>query len=249
MKTHRPFTAVTFDVGGTLIEPWPSVGHVYAEVATEWGIAGAAPEALNRGFATAWLAGKPFDHSRAAWQRLVNLTFEAAGTARPSDACFAAIYLRFAQASAWRVFEDVRPALEALAARGLRLGIVSNWDERLRPLLVELGLAEFFRASIISCEAGHMKPDPETFMRAAAELDCEPAAMLHVGDNMREDVEGARAAGLRAVLIDRNGRHGESESARSADSPPPCVGGYEVILSFMALTALLETADANGNLD
>jgi putative hydrolase of the HAD superfamily len=252
MKSHRPITAVTFDVGGTLIEPWPSVGHVYAEVAAQWGITGVAPEALNRGFAAAWLVRRPFDHSPAAWQRLVNRTFAAAGAERPSDACFGAIYRRFAERSAWRVFDDAQPALEALTARGLRLGIISNWDERLRPLLASLGLAEHFRASIISCEAGHVKPDPEIFVRAATELDCEPAALVHVGDSVLEDAEGARAAGMRAVLIDRSGRRGrpgEEEPAGSADRPPPRVGGYKVISSLMALPGLLEAAGATGKLD
>lgn len=252
MKKQPPITAVTFDVGGTLIEPWPSVGHVYAEVAAHWGLAGVAPEALNRGFAAAWLARKPFDHSRAAWQRLVNQTFAAAGAARPSDACFGAIYERFAKASAWRVFDDAPPALEALVARGFRLGIVSNWDERLRPLLARLGLAKYFRASIISCEAGRVKPDSEIFLRAAAELGCEPAALVHVGDSVQEDAEGARAAGMRAVLIDRSGRrgrHGEAESAGSADGPPSHVGGYGVVSSLQALPASLEAAGSNGHLD
>ena len=215
-----PITAVTFDVGGTLIEPWPSVGHLYAEVAAQWGLAGVAPEALNRAFAAAWQARRPFDHSRAAWQRLVNQTFAAAGAAQPSDDCFDAIYRRFAQVSAWRVFEDVRPMLERLAAHGLRVGIVSNWDERLRPLLDELGLAKHFRASIISCEVGHVKPDREIFLRAAAELGCNPASMLHVGDSELEDAEGAQAAGMRAVLIDRSERHGQAGSAGSGVGPP-----------------------------
>ncbi len=252
MKSHRPITAVTFDVGGTLIEPWPSVGHVYAEVAARWGMTGATPESLDRAFAAAWQARRPFDHSRAAWQRLVNQTFAAAGATRPSDACFGAIYRRFAQASAWRVFDDAQPALEALAARGLLLGIVSNWDERLRPLLARLDLAKYFRASIISCEAGHLKPDPEIFVRAAAELDCKPAALVHVGDSVHEDAEGARAAGMRAVLIDRSGRrgrHGEAESAGSAEGPPSYVGGSGVISSLVALPAVLEAAGACGNLD
>jgi putative hydrolase of the HAD superfamily len=225
---------------------------VYAEVAAQWGIAGVAAEALNRGFAAAWQVRRPFDHSRTAWQRLVNQTFAAAGAPQPSDDCFGAIYQRFAVASAWRVFEDAQSALEALAARGLRLGIVSNWDERLRPLLARLGLAKYFRASIISCEAGRLKPDPIIFMRAADELGCKPAALVHVGDSAREDVEGARAAGMRAVLIDRSGRrgrHGEGESAGSAEVPPPCVGGYGVISSLMALPAVLEAAGANGKLD
>src|SRR5262249_14898165 len=95
-----PFiTAVTFDVGGTLIEPWPSVGHVYAEAAARWGVTEATPESLNQGFAAAWQARQLFDHSRAAWRRLVNETFAVAGAAKPPDACFDEIYHRFTQAS------------------------------------------------------------------------------------------------------------------------------------------------------
>lgn len=241
MKAERPIKAVTFDVGGTLIEPWPSVGHIYAEVAERWGITHATPEALNRAFAAVWEARRPFDHSRAAWQRLVDQTFAAAGAGRPSNACFDAIYRRFAEASAWREFKDVRPALETLAARGLKLGLVSNWDERLRPLLADLGLAKYFRASIISCEAGATKPDRKIFQRAATELGCEPATMVHVGDSVPEDVEGALAAGLRAVLVDRTRRFGQPpEAAGFVVGPYSHVAGYGVVTSLVSLPASLE---------
>ena len=238
MKLLRPITSVTFDVGGTLIIPWPSVGHVYAEVAARWGIAGAEPEALDRAFATVWKQRGHYDHSRVSWKRLVEQTFTAAGAGVPTDDCFDAIYKRFAEASAWRVFEDARPALDDLVARGVRIGIVSNWDERLRPLLAELRLAKYFHASIISCEVGRPKPDPHLFHRASVELGCEPAAMLHVGDSIHEDFEGARAAGLEAVLIDRSGR-----PEREGDAKPG------VISSLLAISALLEAADAKVSLD
>ena len=240
MKMRRQITAITFDVGGTLIEPWPSVGHVYAEVAARWGI-DAAPEALNRGFAEAWQARRAFDHSRAAWQRLVNQTFLAAGGVQPSEACFDAIYRRFAEASAWRVFADAQTTLEALAARGLRLGVVSNWDERLRPLLAELNLTKHFGALIISCEAGHTKPDRQIFLRAAAELRCEPAAIVHVGDSVQEDAEGALAAGLQAVLVDRSRRFGQpSASAGLVVGTYSRAAGYGVITSLVSLPASLD---------
>ena len=75
----RPFTtveplrniqAVTFDVGGTLLEPWPSVGHVYAEVAQRHGLPGADAAKLAEQFAAAWRARRGFDYSRAAWSEL-----------------------------------------------------------------------------------------------------------------------------------------------------------------------------------
>src|SRR5512133_1823564 len=59
--------AITFDVGGTLLEPWPSVGHVYAEVAARHGLPGLAPEALNRQFHAAWRALPEFHYTRAEW--------------------------------------------------------------------------------------------------------------------------------------------------------------------------------------
>src|SRR5262245_28296146 len=129
--------AVTFDVGGTLIEPYPSVGHVYADMAAKHGMPELSPAELNRRFVVAWKSLAGFDYSREGWWRMVNATF--AGLVRdqeaPSPAFFAALYDRFAEPIAWRVFDDVLPALESLTMRGLKLGLISNWDERLRPLL------------------------------------------------------------------------------------------------------------------
>ena len=196
--------AVTFDVGGTLIEPWPSVGHAYAEVATRFGIAGVAPEALNRQFAAAWKARRDFDYSRAAWQEVVNQSFAGLWPEPPGRACFDAIYEHFATPAPWHLFDDVLPALAALKARGLKLAVISNWDGRLRPLLHELRLDVHFDAFAISHETGCTKPAPEIFQRAAAELDVPPARVLHVGDSADEDVVGARAAGMSAALLDRN---------------------------------------------
>lgn len=195
--------AVTFDVGGTLIEPWPSVGHVYAEVAARFGIAGIAPEALNRQFAAAWNSRRDFDYSRAAWREVVNQTYAGLWPESPGRACFEAIYEHFATSAPWRVFDDVLPALAALKARGLKLAVISNWDERLRPLLRDLRLDIYFDAFAISHETGCTKPAPGIFLRAAAELDVPPACVLHIGDSATEDVAGARTAGISATLLDR----------------------------------------------
>src|SRR5215813_451777 len=121
--------AVTFDVGGTLIEPYPSVGHVYAEVAAKHGMPGLSPAELNRRFALTWKNPQGFDYSREAWRRVVDATFAGLVPDAPSSDFFAALYDHFADPAAWRIFEDVLPTLESLAARGLKLGLVSNWDE------------------------------------------------------------------------------------------------------------------------
>ena len=197
--------AVTFDVGGTLIEPWPSVGHVYGAVAAEHGITTLAPADLTERFGTAWKSKNAFDYSRVSWRNLVAQTFADAVPAEKLDSLFEDIYARFKQPDAWRVFDDVVPALEALRAAGFKLGVISNWDERLRPLLERLDLARYFDAIVISVETGQTKPDRGIFARAAALLETQPAQILHVGDGLEEDVAGAQAAGFSALKISRSG--------------------------------------------
>ena len=196
--------AVTFDVGGTLIEPSPSVGHVYAEVAAQHGIR-IAPEVLDQRFVAAWKAKKNFGHSMQDWSDLVDDTFAGLTPVPPSRTFFSDLYRAFSEPAAWHVFEDVFPCLERLRERGLRLGVISNWDERLGPLLKAIGLADFFQSTAVSIEVGEPKPGRRIFDCAERELGVGAAYILHVGDTPLEDVEGARRAGFEAVLLKRNG--------------------------------------------
>jgi len=195
--------AVTFDVGGTLIEPWPSVGHVYAEVAMRHGVKTFSAEQLNARFKAAWRARKNFGHSRDEWASLVDEVF-AETIPNPSRAeFFAELYERFAQPEVWRIFEDVVPTLEALASRDIKLAVISNWDERLRGLLHRLKLDRYFEAFAISCEVGFSKPSPVIFEHAAAKLGLPANSILHIGDSFEMDIAGALAAGLHAWQIRR----------------------------------------------
>lgn len=194
--------AVTFDVGGTLIEPWPSVGHIYAEVAAQHGFRNISPELLNARFRKVWHARQPFEHSRAGWQALVDDVFLNLCDP-PRRTFFPGLYNRFSEPDAWRVFEDVRPALDELTSHGIRLGVISNWDERLRPLLRALEVDRYFEMFAISCEIGFSKPAPAIFEQAAVKLGLPANAILHVGDSLDMDIAGARAAGFRAFRIDR----------------------------------------------
>jgi putative hydrolase of the HAD superfamily len=106
----------------------------------------------------------------------------------------------------FRAWPDAERALIALRASGLRLVVVSNWDRSLHGVLARLGLARRLDAVVTSAEVGAAKPQREIFMHAlAAAGDVAPAAAVHVGDRLDEDVAGARAAGLRAVLLARGG--------------------------------------------
>lgn len=105
----------------------------------------------------------------------------------------------------FRAFDDAPPALDRLRQLGLRLVCVSNWDYALPEVLERCGLAERLDGVITSAAVGARKPDPAVFAAGLELAGCGPEAALHVGDSPAEDVEGARGAGIRAVLIDRSG--------------------------------------------
>jgi putative hydrolase of the HAD superfamily len=112
-------------------------------------------------------------------------------------------------------FPDTAPSLAALRAAGLRLAVVSNWDCSLRSVLGQVGLAGAVDAIVVSAEVGAPKPDPAIFSAALAELRCEASEAVFVGDSFETDVLGARAAGLRALLLER--RPSRSEAALEGD--------------------------------
>jgi len=203
MQLFTSIRAVTFDVGGTLIHPWPSVGHLYAEVAEKHGLKNLSPEKLNKNFAAAWRLRRNFQHTREDWAALVDQVFAGLCEPGPDQTFFPELYQRFAEADAWRIHDDVLPALDALASRDFRLSIVSNWDHRLRPLLHNLALERYFETIVVSCEVGFSKPSPVIFEQAVRKSGVTAAHALHVGDSFAEDVLGARSAGFQAVLIDR----------------------------------------------
>jgi putative hydrolase of the HAD superfamily len=100
-------------------------------------------------------------------------------------------------------YDDAEPALTALRERGMKLIVVSNWDCSLGSVLERTGLRGLLDGAISSAEAGARKPDPGIFEPALALAGCDAGEALHVGDTAEEDVAGARAAGIRVLLIDR----------------------------------------------
>lgn len=100
-------------------------------------------------------------------------------------------------------FADVRPALEDLRARALGLVIVSNWDCSLGDWLEKAGLVSLVDGVVTSAVAGAAKPDPAVFAPALTIAGVSPGEAVHVGDSLEKDVAGARAAGIRPVLVRR----------------------------------------------
>jgi putative hydrolase of the HAD superfamily len=104
-----------------------------------------------------------------------------------------------------RAFPDAAPALEALRERGMRLVVVSNWDSSLPEWLQRTGLSGLVDGAVSSAVVGHAKPSPQVFEAGLEVAGVAPAEALHVGDSLEGDIVGARAAGVRGVLIVRDG--------------------------------------------
>lgn len=203
---------VLFDAGETLIRLRGSVGEVYAAAALRYGVRTSVAE-LNERFRVVFAQAPPlcFPDARAGeilaceqgwWRRIVKQVFADEPFA-DFEAFFAELFAYFARSANWEVFGDVEPTLQNLRSRGLRLGVVSNFDARLFAIFDGLNLTRYFDTIVVSGRAGAAKPDPRIFRIALERLRVTAAEALHVGDSEREDRQGALAAGLRALRIDR----------------------------------------------
>ena len=105
----------------------------------------------------------------------------------------------------FHAFPDAAPALEELRARGLRLVAASNWDSSLPDVLERAGLARFLDGVVSSAMVGATKPAAVLFQAALRIAGVAPREALHVGDSLENDVRGAAALGMRAVLVARAG--------------------------------------------
>ena len=205
--------AVLLDATGTIVDLATPMGDAYSDLAREFG-GDLDPDTLTAGFRTAFadappmafpgLRGADLDRAERGWWRAVveRVTREAGGVPE-FDPYFDRLYAHYGSAPAWRVLPEVPDVLTALRERDLRLAVVSNFDSRLPPLLDALGLAPFFDAVVCSGAVGATKPDGAIFAHALAILGVDAHEALHVGDSRVNDYDGARAAGIEALLVDR----------------------------------------------
>lgn len=219
----RVLEAVTFDVTHTLLHA-PDLARIYSQVLNRHGLNRHGLTVGTRAVGIRDLAREiPWvwnemscgadprrdrftSHPKGAqgwWLDFLRRLCQRLDLAEPSRFAAAELYERFARADAWQLYPDVLDTLETLRQRGLRLGVVSNWDERLPRLLERLGLAPFFDVVVTSSSVGVEKPNPRIFRHCLEHLGVEPEHALHVGDAPIDDVEGAMAAGMQAQRIDR----------------------------------------------
>jgi putative hydrolase of the HAD superfamily len=203
---REPIPAVLLDALGTLVElerPWP---HLVDELAARGAVVG---EGDARAAMLAEMAYYRAHHDEAVdWTALKDLRRRCAAvvqeqlqTSLPIDDVLEALLA----AIRFRAYPEVADVLARLRAGGARLAVVSNWDVSLHDVLERTGLRPLVDAVVISAELGVAKPDPAIFRAALDRLDAAADGAVHVGDSLEHDVAGARAAGVEAVLVARNG--------------------------------------------
>lgn len=215
--------AVFFDLVGTLVSATRPIGEQYAEWARRHGAAEADPQRMGDAFRRAMKAAPPMAFpelkgvlevaaaEREWWAKLVRAVIDECGLAatlngRRFDAFFADLYEHFTTRKAWRMYPDAKPALEGLKTRGLEIGLITNYDNRVFRVVVAVGLSPLLDSITVPATAGAAKPAPAIFAHALRQHGVAARDAIYVGDEIGDDYEGAEAAGMRAVLIDREGR-------------------------------------------
>jgi putative hydrolase of the HAD superfamily len=196
--------AITLDALGTLLTFEPPAPHLRAELRSRLGVeVGEDVAAAAIRAEIAYYRAHLHEGRDAA--SLADLRRRAAEVMRPVLRVDGDLVEPLLASLRFVAYPDAAPALRALRAAGLRLVVVSNWDVSLHDRLAETGLAPLVDGAIASAELGHAKPDRAIFEHALSLAGAAAAEALHAGDSPDADVEGALAAGLRAVLVARDG--------------------------------------------
>jgi putative hydrolase of the HAD superfamily len=216
----EPVELVCLDAGGVLVFPgWTRISATLArhgvDVSPE-ALAAAEPHA-KASFDRGEVVGATDDAGRG-WLYFSNLlTIAGVPPSAAIEGALAELRAYHDDLNLWEhVPADVVPALERLRGLGFRLSVVSNANGRLRQLLSRVGLARWFDAVLDSHEIGVEKPDPRIFQVALERVAVAPERALHVGDLYHVDVVGARAAGLRPVLVDAANLYRDADCPRVA---------------------------------
>lgn len=208
--------AIFLDAFGTLFGVRGSVGQIYSEVASKYGV-NCAPELLNQHFYLAFKAAAPciFPGVPTAdipicecnwWREINRQTFTAAGVIEQFadfDVFFEDLYHHFTTSEVWEIYPDVIPALTNWQRSGVQLAIISNFDSRLYTVLEVLGLNHYFSTVTISTAVSAAKPQIEIFTAALSKHQCLPQFAWHIGDSFDDDYLGASHAGLTAIWLNR----------------------------------------------
>jgi putative hydrolase of the HAD superfamily len=230
---------VFFDAADTLFHINGSVAEIYLRHAVEFGFSPkpdalpAIEQAFRRAFRDAppplFAATQPADikqSERLWWFDIVHNVFYRVGMFERFDDFFERVFQVFEDPTSWQLFPETVATLAILKEQGLELGVISNFDSRLFAVMRGLGLERTFDTISISSLSHAAKPSPKIFQMALEKHAVDPDEAIHIGDSLRDDVEGATKAGLHAVLLDRQGKQQASgvQTIQSLDQLLPIIG-------------------------
>jgi HAD superfamily hydrolase (TIGR01549 family) len=211
--------AIFCDVGYTLLAPHPSIVEIASRVLEERGLAveracleerlPAAEASLREAVRAAPQTWADDRLVAAIWLRyFTELLRPCLAQTAPDeqDAVIEDVQRRFDEHTSYALYPDVVPVLRTLHARGLTLGVISDWGIGLGPILHAHGLNQYFDFAVISAALGQAKPNPQLFETALRRADTIADYAVHVGDSYILDVLGARSVGITPILIDRPGK-------------------------------------------
>jgi putative hydrolase of the HAD superfamily len=200
-------SAVFFDVDFTLIRPGPTFQGVgYQAFCARYGI-GVDPARFETAVASALRLLDDLDDD--AYRRDLFIAFtrhiieQMGGSGPRLDACAEEIYREWAACHHFELYDEVPQVLQELSRAGLRIGLISNTERCLQSFQSHFELRGLIAAAISSFEHGYMKPHPSIFAAALARIGARPDQAVMVGDSLRQDIEGALAAGMRAIWLRR----------------------------------------------
>ncbi|KAJ0098597.1 hypothetical protein Patl1_20897 [Pistacia atlantica] len=193
--------ALLVDAVGTLLVPSQPMAKIYREIGEKYGVAYSEIEILNRyrrAYEQPW--GKSrlryVNDGRPFWQFIVS-----SSTGCSDSQYFEELYNYYTTEKAWHLCDpEAEKVFNAIRKAGVKLAVVSNFDTRLRPVLRALDCDHWFDAVAVSAEVEAEKPNPTIFLKACELLGVNPEDAVHVGDDRRNDVWGARDAGCDAWL-------------------------------------------------
>jgi putative hydrolase of the HAD superfamily len=146
------------------------------------------------------------------WRRWQDIVGQVLDDVTDAGACFQALFEHFARPAGWRLNADAAALLMELGRRGHVLGVASNYDQRLRPVVAGMPELAVIHHLVISSEAGWRKPAAEFYAAVCQAAGLPPDQIVHVGDDVDNDYEAARAAGLQAVLFDPRAPIGDTRT-------------------------------------
>jgi HAD superfamily hydrolase (TIGR01549 family) len=208
-----PLRAVVFDVDFTLARPGPDLGpEGYRRLGERHGLT-LDPERYEEARRAAFVDLKrhpELDHDEEIWIRFTQRIIEGMGGTGDTYAAAAEMEGAWADAHHFELYDDALPVLDAVRTRGLRVGLLSNSARDLGAFVAHHRLT--VDAVLTSGVHGKTKPHETIFRRMLELLDVLAGDAVMVGDTVEDDVDGAVAVGMRAVLVDRERRHPERES-------------------------------------